>query len=225
MPETNLNNNWLFAAMSEVDQDTLRPAMTRHEVEYAEVLFQAGDVVDVIHFPVSAQIANIMRFDTGESLAVSSVGREGVTGLAAFMAVEPLRWDAIAQVPGVVWSISAHLVRALAIHSTEFATQLLRATHANQVEAHSLAICATFHLIMPRVARWLLTLHERTGQTSFIITQEDLANLLGVQRTTINAAMISLREAGAVSGKSRGRVTIKDRAVLKSLACSCHRAH
>ena len=225
MTETNLINNWLFAAMSEVDQDTLRPAMTRHEVTHAEVLFHAGDVVDVIHFPVSAQIANIMRFDTGESLAVSSVGREGVTGLAAFMAVEPLGWDAVAQVAGVVWSVSARAVRALALSSPEFATQLLRATHANQVEAHNLAICATFHLIMPRVARWLLTLQERTGQTSFMITQEDLANLLGVQRTTINAAMIALRTAGGVSGKSRGRITIKDRAILKRLACSCHRAH
>lgn len=224
MPETNLTNNWLFAAMSAADQDALRPALARRELAYAEVLFRSGDVVDVIHFPVSAQIANLMRFDTGESLGVSSVGREGVTGLAAFMAVEPLGWDVVVQVPGVVWTASAQIVRALAMSSPAFATQLLKATHANQVEAHTQAMCATFHLILPRVARWLLTLQERTGQTSFAITQEDLADLLGVQRTTVNGAMITLRTAGAVGGKSRGKITIKDRAVLKVLACSCHRA-
>lgn len=225
MPETILVNNWLFSGMSAPDQDVLRPALARREVAHSEVLFHAGDVVDVIHFPVSAQIANIMRFDTGESLAVSSVGREGVTGLAAFMAVEPLGWDAIVQVPGVVWTVPAHTVRALAASSPEFATQLLKATHANQVEAHNLAICATFHAALPRVARWLLTLQERTGQASFTFTQEDLAGLLGVRRSTVNEAMIALRTAGAVRGKLRGRVTIADRAVLKVMACSCNRAH
>ena len=225
MPETHLINNWLFASMSAPDQDALRPALTRREVAYTEVLFHSGDVVDLIHFPVSAQIANVMRFDTGESLAVSSVGREGVTGLAAFMAVEPLGWDAIVQVPGVVWTVPAHTLRALAARSPELEIQLLKATHRNQLEAHSLAICATFHLILPRLARWLLTLQERTGQTTFTITQEDFADFLGVQRTTINAAMTALRTAGALGGRARGKVTIKDRAVLKALACSCHRPH
>lgn len=225
MPDTDPINNWLFAAMGASDQDALRPALRRRELAYADVLFRAGDVVDMIHFPTSAQIANIMRLDTGESLAVSSVGREGVTGLAAFMAVEPLGWDSIVQVPGVVWTVPAQILRGLAVRSPEFATQLLQATHSNQLEAHNLAICATFHLVLPRVARWLLTLQERTGQTSFTITQEDAAGLLGVQRTTLNVAMIALRAAGATGGKTRGRVTIKDRAVLATLACSCSRAH
>ena len=92
MPETALINNWLFASMAVADQDVLRPSLARREVEIGDVLFSAGDHVDVIHFPVSAQIANIMRLPSGESLAVSSVGREGVTGLAAFMALEPLGW-------------------------------------------------------------------------------------------------------------------------------------
>ncbi len=223
MPETNLVNNWLFAAMSEPDQAALRPSLERRELAYAEVLFRLGDVVDVIHFPVSAQIANVMRLETGESLAVSSVGRESVTGLAAFMAEEPLGWDATVQVPGVVWTVPAHILRARAAHSPELATQLLQATHANQVEAHRLAICATFHPTLPRLARWLLTLQERTAQTSFDITQEDLARLLGVRRATISEAMITLRTAGAAGG-TRGKVKIKNRDVLKALACSCHRA-
>ena len=223
MPETNVINNWLFAAMSEADQAALRPALERRELAYAEVLFRSGDVVDVIHFPVSAQIANVMRFDTGESLAVSMVGRDSVTGLAAFMAVEPLGWDVIVQVPGVVWTAPAQSLRALAARSPDLTTQLLKATHDNQVEAHRLAICATFHLTLPRVARWLLTLQERTAQTSFKFRQEDLAGLLGVRRATVSGAIISLKMAGALGG-TRGSIIIKDRAILKALACSCRRA-
>ena len=77
MPETNLVNNWLFAAMSEADQDTLRPSLVRQALTPGGVLFRTGDALDLIHFPVSAQIANVMVFGTGESLAVSTVGREG----------------------------------------------------------------------------------------------------------------------------------------------------
>ena len=222
MPETNLINNWLFAAMSEADQDALRPSLVRHAMTQGDVLFRAGDAPDVIHFPVSAQIANVMVFDTGESLAVSTVGREGVTGLAAFMANEPVGWDAVAHVGGVVWSAPADALRILAAASPDFAASLLRATHQNQLEAHSQAICATFHSAMPRLARWLLTLQERTGLSSFTLTQDAFARLLGVQRTTIVDAMSSLKERGALARKTRGRIVIKDRDALREAACACH---
>lgn len=225
MPETALINNWLFASMAVADQDVLRPSLVRREVEIGDVLFSAGDHVDVIHFPVSAQIANIMRLPSGESLAVSSVGREGVTGLAAFMALEPLGWDAVAHVPGVVWAVPADVLRNLAVRSPRVAAQLLEVTHHNQLEAHSLAICATFHLILPRLARWILTLQERTGQSSFAVTQADFASLLGVQRTTISGAMLDLKASGALARGTRGKVIIRDRDALKALACACHRTH
>lgn len=225
MAETQLINNWLFAAIGADDQEDLRPSLVRRELCIGEVLFRAGDDVDVIHFPVSAQIANIMKFGTGESLAVSSVGRESVTGLAAFMAIEPLGWDAITHVPGVVWSAPAETVRSLAARSPGLAAQLLRATHQNQLEACKLAICATFHLILPRLARWILTLQERTGQSSFTLTQDDFADLLGVQRTTINGAMKELKAAGALQKNTRGRIIIRDRNAMRALACACHRSH
>ncbi|MDB5420519.1 MAG: hypothetical protein JWR59_466 [Brevundimonas sp.] len=222
MPETDLINNWLFAALCEADQDTLRPSLVRHALPQGDVLFRAGDALDFIHFPVSAQIANVMVFDTGESLAVSTVGREGVTGLAAFMANEPVGWNAVAHVGGVVWSAPADALRILAAASPDFAALLLQATHQNQLEAHSQAICATFHSVMPRLARWLLTLQERTGLSSFTLTQDAFARLLGVRRTTIVEAMSGLKERGALAKNTRGRIVIKDRGALREAACACH---
>lgn len=222
MPDTNLINNWLFAAISEADQDALRPNLVRRALAQGDVLFRTGDVLDVIHFPVSAQIANVMVFDTGESLAVSTVGREGVTGLAAFMANEPVGWDAVAHVGGVVWSAPVDALRTLAAASPGFAALLLRAAHQNQLEAHTQAICSTFHSAMPRLARWLLTLQERTGLSSFIITQDAFARLLGVRRTTVVEAMGSLRDRGAIAKNTRGRILIRDRGALREAACACH---
>lgn len=111
MPETTLINNWLFATMQPADQAALLPALIRRQLTQKEVLFRTGDDVTHIHFPVSAQIANVMVFDTGESLAVSTVGRDGVTGLAAFLANAPIGWDAITHVGGVVWSAPASTLR------------------------------------------------------------------------------------------------------------------
>lgn len=186
------------------------------------MLFRTGDALDLIHFPVSAQIANVMVFGTGESLAVSTVGREGITGLAAFMADEPIGWDAIAHVGGVVWSAPTVALRTLAAESPGLALSLLRATHKNQLEAHTQAVCATFHAVMPRLARWLLTLLERTGLSSFTLTQDAFARLLGVRRTTIVDAMAILRARGAIAKNTRGRLLIKDRDVLRDAACACH---
>lgn len=222
MPETNLINNWLFAAMEPADQAALRPKLVRRQLVPKEVLLRTGDDVDHIHFPVSAQIANVMVFNTGESLAVSTVGRDGVTGLAAFMAHQPIGWDAITHVGGVVWSAPAGMLRVLAAQSPHLTGLLLDATHQNQLEAHTQAICATFHAVMPRLARWLVTLQDRTGLSSFALTQDDFAQFLGVRRTTIVVAMSELRASGALAKNTRGRVIIRDRSALKAAACSCH---
>ena len=149
------------------------------------------------------------------------VGREVVTGLAAFMADQPMGWDAIAHVGGVAWSLPAAVLREQALLSVELQSVLLQATHQSQIEAHSRAICAAFHLIMPRLALWLLTLQEQTGASDFPITQEALAQLLGVQPTTIVGAFAELTGSGALASGKRGRVVIQDRDALKAAACSC----
>lgn len=222
MTEAALVNNWLFAAMGDIDQEALRPALQRRALGQGEVLLRSGDAVDVIHFPTSAHIANVMMAPTGESLAVSTVGREGVTGLAAFMALEPVGWDAVTQVAGVVWSMSAEVLRSQAARSPALNMILLQATHQNQLEAHGQALCASFHGVGPRLARWLLTLQERTGLSTFALTQEHFATVLGVQRTTVVAAVRSLQDRGALARATRGRFVIRDRAILKRSACNCH---
>jgi len=222
MPETDLVNNWLFTAMGEVDQAILGPQMRRQDLVQGEVFLRSGNAVDVVCFPASAQLANVMAFDTGERLAVSTVGREGLSGLGAFMANQALGWDAIAHVPGAVWTVSADILRERVSRSPGLAVLLLKAAHDNQIEAHGQTICATFHQVLPRLARWLLTLQERTGSSSFNLTQGEFASLLGVQRTTIVEAFKGLRLTGGLARRTRGRVVIRDRDALAAQACACY---
>ena len=222
MPETDPINNWLFAAMSEADQATLRSSLVRHALAQGDVIFRKGEVLELVHFPVSAQIANVMALDTGDSLAVGTVGREGIPGLAAFMADEPVAWNGVALVGGVAWSAPAEAVRSLASASYDFTTSLLRATHDSQAEMHTQAICVSAHLIRARLATWLLTLQERTGTSSINRTQEEIARQFSVRRTTIVAAMANLRQRGAICKTRRGRIVIQDRNALKEAACTCY---
>lgn len=222
MPASELINNWLFASLSGEDQLYLRPLMERRVVQRGEVLLRAGDRVEVVHFPTSAQIANVMILNTGERLAVSIVGREGVTGLAAFMADEPIGWDAVVLIGGTVWAVPADALQALAETKPEVSAILLHATHRNQVEAHGEALCAAFHTVTGRIARWLLMLQERSGLSIFELTQQDIADLLGVQRTTVVAAFRAISAEGGLSRQRRGKIVIVDRAALKALACTCY---
>jgi CRP-like cAMP-binding protein len=222
MPETDPINNWLFAAMSEADQQILRPSLVRHAVAQGDVIFRRGDALDFTHFPVSAQVANVMIMDAGTSLAVSTVGREGVTGLAALLADKPIGWDGVVHVGGVVWSAPADAVRTLAAASSDFSGLLLRAAYQNQLDAHAQASCAAFHLITPRLATWLLTLQDRTGLSSFTLKQDDLARIFGVRRATIAEALIKLKERGTIANGMRGRIVVQDRNDLKQVACSCY---
>lgn len=88
MPETNLVNNWLFAAMSEADQDTLLPTLVRQALTQGDVLFRTGDALDLIHFPVSAQIANVMVFDTGESRQGGGCAKLGLQRRPAWLKLQ-----------------------------------------------------------------------------------------------------------------------------------------
>lgn len=222
MPETSIINNWLFAGMNRADQEAVRPLLVRRELRQGELLLRAGDNVNEVHFPVSAIIANVIRFEDGESLEVGSVGREGITGLAAFLAMEPVGWDSIVLVAGVSWSMPAAELQALALKSPDLNSAFQRATHELQHDACRRALCTAFHDVQSRLAHWLLSLQERTGLSTFRVTQGEVADLFGVQRTTIVSAFSFLKQAGALAPRLRGQLAIRDRKVLRQYACPCH---
>lgn len=214
--------NWTWEAMSPMDQAALRPHMVWCHLPQGDVLMTADQDVDRVYFPVTADIANVVRLSDGSAGMATTVGRDGLTGLAAFLADEPLGWDVQVQIGGYGWSLSADRLRAQSEASPSLADLLMTLTHKNQIEAARNSVCNLRHQVTQRLARFLLTTQDRTGLSEFAMTQDEMAKLLGVRRTTMVMSCRELVTAGAIVNK-RGRIGVTDRGILKTLACDCYR--
>ena len=215
--------NQVLATLNPDDRAALEPHLTRVDLKKGDVLTEQDGPVDAVYFPETADLANVMVFEDGRAVETSTVGSEGVSGLAAFMAKAPCSWRIVVQIEGVGWKLAADVFRRQVEASADLLNTALWLTHDYQSQAAQSAACNAIHEVTPRLARWILLVQDRTNQAEIALTQGDLATLLGVQRTTINASAAELRAAGAI-GYRRGKVQIKDRAVLKQLTCSCYDA-
>ena len=217
------DGNKVWAAMSAADKAALEPITAVVHLPKNDVLLRRGDVVDRVYLPISADVSNVISFADGSMATASNVGNEGVTGLAAFLAHQPMAWDMIVAVAGDAIRIPVGPLRERVRGSEALMHQLLNLTHMNQWEAAQNAVCNTHHNVPGHLAKWLLMTADRVGRSAIELSQEDMAYFLGVQRTTVNAAWAILRDAGAVKG-ARGKVQLSDRNVLKQLSCECYRA-
>jgi CRP-like cAMP-binding protein len=203
------------------DAAALRPHLRRVEVEAGRVLIEQDGPIPEVHFPADAQLANLERFSDGWGIQTALVGREGLSGLAPFMAGLPCGWEVSVRTPGSIWVMPAKVLLDRFLVSGPLLMKLLRLSYIYQMQAAQHAACNAVHAALPRVARWLLTTADMTPGERIPLTQEQLAGLLGAQRTTINEAANQLRDRGAIS-YSRGVVKILDRAALERLACECY---
>ena len=217
-----MTSNLILDALPPDELAALRPALVRRTVSKGEVLIRQGSIVREVHFPVTADIANVLILVDGAVTEISSVGRDGVTGLAAFLADAPIGWEAVVRTAGEVMAVSADLLRAHVRGSPRMLELLLRVTHHNQIESGQIGACNTHHAIEQRMARWLLTLADRTGGDRMEVTQEDLAEALGVRRTSVTSAAVGLKADGSIR-YSRGVIVI-DHPALEQHACDCYAA-
>ena len=215
------SSNWAWRAMEAADRAALQPSLTLCHLPQGDVLMRAGDAVDAVYFPVTAEVANIVRLSDGKGCLAATVSCNGVTGLAAFLADELLGWDLDVQIGGDAWRLPSDVLRKRCDVSSELRKLLLSLTHQIQIQSSVNATCHSRHALTPRVARWLLTTQERTGTKEIPVTQDLVADWMGVSRTSVVESFRTLAELGATETR-RARVTIVDRAKLKSQACECY---
>lgn len=204
------------------DMQALAPHLSRVLLYVGQVLIEQEDEVSVAHFPADAQLANVIAFEHGGAIETSMVGNEGVSGLAPWMADAPCIWRVVVRQPGTAWGCAAPTLRRLARERPSFMAHLICLTHHYQAQAAQTAACNASHKALARVARWLLMADDLSPGAQVRFTQEELATLLGAQRTTINDAATRLKEAKAIS-YGRGSVRIRNRPLLETYACECYR--
>lgn len=213
--------NRFLDALEPADEAALRPHLRRVEVEAGRTLIEQDGPIPELHFPFDAQLVNLVRFSDGSAIETSVVGCEGLSGLAPFMAGLPCGWEVAVRLAGVIYVMPAEIMRARQAVSPAVRADLLRLAHIYQMQAVQHAACNATHSVTPRVARWMLIAHDLTPGERLQMTQEELAGLLGAQRTTVNEAANQLKAAGAIR-YARGVIRILDRRALERMACECY---
>ncbi|WP_218511135.1 Crp/Fnr family transcriptional regulator [Variovorax sp. dw_308] len=219
---TNVRNR-LIAGLPAADQGRLLAMCEPFELVLSEVLCETGMPTFHAYFPVEGFISLVSMIDQSPGVEVGMVGSEGMLGaqLALGVSVTPLR--ALVQGPGTALRISAPAFRKALKRSPELQHAILRYVHVLMTQLATSSACLRFHMIGPRLARWLLMSQDRAQSTHFHVTQEFLAYMLGVRRVGITAAAGALQRSGLIV-YHRGDIEVLDRKGLEAAACGCYAA-
>jgi CRP-like cAMP-binding protein len=214
------SGNRLLQALPEAEREQLLVKMTPVALSIKTVLFEPGQTISAVHFPLDGVISLVTSLEDGAIVEVATVGNEGVVGV-------PL-------VPGgslAVRAISQVAGRTLRMDSEDFITAFDRPSAFRELVQNYLqalfgqisqaAACNRLHSNEERLSRWLLMSHDRVGTDAFLITHEFLGQMLGSRRATVTLSAGLLQAAGLIR-YHRGRVTIIDREGLESVSCECY---
>ncbi|MDQ8029144.1 MAG: Crp/Fnr family transcriptional regulator [Brevundimonas sp.] len=216
-----MTGNYFLDALKPETADAVRAILQPVDLADGDVLIHQEAEVAIVHFPTSAQLSNITVLPSGDHLETAVIGKEGLSGLAPFMASAPCAWRVVSTVGGSAWAAPAEDLRALSDRLPDLRVRLLALTHFYQAQANQLALCNTYHRAPSRLARWLLMTSDLTGVSELRMTQEQIANALGVQRTAMVEAFGALKAEGLIK-HTRARMAILDRAGLRRRACGCY---
>jgi CRP-like cAMP-binding protein len=199
----------------------------RHFLEVVDLsardpVYERGQPIDQVYFPIDAVVSVVADMSDGAVIEVATVGREGIVGIPALLQAENDEHRAFTQVPGRALRLSTPRFLELVEASKPFERLLHRYIQALITQISRSAACNRVHSIDERAGRWLLLTHDRAGRDEFPLTQEFLAQMLGVRRPSVTTAAGMLQKAGLIK-YSRGRVTVVDREGLENASCECYR--
>jgi CRP-like cAMP-binding protein len=214
--------NHLLAALPAHEFKALAGKLEAVRLPRATELEAANEDVEYVYFPTSG-VASIVAIDeSGDSVDTAMIGREGMTGIAVFLGTGQMPTRTIVQVPLQGLRLPSDVLReALRRHGT-LVTLLQQHVQVVMVTMAQLILCNRLHRLDQRAARWLLQVDERVEELPFEVTQEFLAQMIGVQRSALSVAMRQFKDAGLVR-YSRGQITIADRGALLARSCGCIR--
>src|SRR5215813_11478832 len=221
MDQLRHRENRLLATLSGETLALLEPEIKETSVAQGVVFLEPGDSIDRIYFPQSGMISLLIVSREGDMVEVSTVGREGALGLHRGLGGRRSFTRATVQIPGRFSTIAAHAFERISLNSASLRDMITRYTEVLLEEALQLAACNAIHDASSRLCRWLLQCTDHVNSAQLPLTQEFLAQMLGVRRTTVTLLAQELQKRGAVK-YSRGKMTILNRKLLEDGACECY---
>jgi CRP-like cAMP-binding protein len=218
---TRATGNRLLAALPGDAFALLEPDLRQVSLPHGVVCYEAGAPIDEVYFPQTGMISLLVSTSDGEVVETSSVGHEGAVGLQCGLGPRVSLTRAVVQIAGKFSVISASRFELATTHSAALVELIFDYIEALWTEAQQNAACNAIHDGSSRLCRWLLQCADRIGSEHLLLTQEFLAEMLGVRRTTVTLLTQELQKRGILR-YSRGRITILDRAELEACACECY---
>ena len=215
-----MENLWL-AALGAADRDRLKPHLETRDFVHGQVLFGEGQDVDCVWFPTTGVVSLMTLLDDDKLVETAVIGREGVVGVTCGPLNARAASRAVALTQGQAACCPARAFSEAMSASEALRLALARFTEALMAQVQQVAACNARHALDERLARWLLSLHDRVGDTRFDLTQADIAGMLGVRRATVSEVGSSLEDRGVIE-RGRGWVRVLDRPGLRNAACGCY---
>jgi CRP-like cAMP-binding protein len=215
------SSNRLLQALPAAEFEALRPHLESVELVREAVLVEAGSPLTHIYLPNNGAISMMVRLSEGQLVEVATVGRDSVFGASAALGNAIALTSAIVVLPGTAAMLDVVHLRVIADRSVAFRTMLARHEQALLALAQQSAACNASHSVEARLSRWLLRAHDLCDSKTLPLTQEFLAQMIGVQRNAISIVAHALQQAGII-GYSRGQIVITDADGLKATACECY---
>jgi CRP-like cAMP-binding protein len=213
--------NRLLAALPEAEFQRLAPALEPVALAAGTALYESGRPQPYLYFPASGIVSLLYLLENGASTEIALTGREGVVGVSLFMGGGATPSRAVVQIAGHGWRMRAEAMKTSFDRGEALQGLLLRFTQALITQMTQTAVCNRHHAVDQQLCRWLLVALDRLGSSEVRMTQERIANLLGVRREGVTEAAGKLQAANIIE-YSRGRIRVLDREALASRACECY---
>jgi len=213
--------NQLLAALSETEYQRLVPNLELVSLPLHKVIYEPGQPITHVYFPHQALVSLVSLMEDGSTVEVGLVGNEGMVGLPVIWGGDTTTTRAFVQIADSGSRMKASLLKIEFDRGDQLQTLLLRYMQALHTQISQLAACNRLHMIEGRLARWLLSVHDRMQKDEFPLTHEFIGQMLGTRRAGVSEAAGVLSQAGMIR-YTRGKITILDRPKLEATACECY---
>ena len=215
--------NHLLAALPAAARERLNPHLQLVELPLGKVLHEPGDVLRYAYFPTDSIVSLLYVLEGGASTEISIIGNDGLVGVALFMGGETTPRRAVVQSGGHAYRMLGRSLKAEFHRDATLRLLLLRYTQALITQMAQTVVCNRHHSVDQQLCRWLLLSLDRLPSNDLTMTQELIANMLGVRREGVTEAVGKLQKLGVIT-HSRGHITVLDRSALERLSCECYAA-
>lgn len=213
--------NHLLAALPAQEGVRLFPKLEVVPMRLGDVLYEPGVQMHYVYFPTSSIVSLLYVMEDGASAEIAVVGNDGIVGVSLFMGGETTPSRAVVQSAGHAYRLTGQLLKSEFYRAGPMQRLLLRYTQALLTQMAQTAVCNRHHSLDQQLCRWLLLSLDRLPSNELIMTQELIANMLGVRREGVTEAAGNLQRAGLIEYR-RGRITVLDRPGLEARSCECY---